>query len=118
MPSSDDDGSEQNKDDEDDSDGNPTDEEVNKAQEEVQQHPHKKRKADKSANTVSLAQDDISLLCDAIAEVAKSSLKGVSKKQLQLTSELAEHVNQLIEAINKVKATFKAETYGVDPSIP
>ena len=118
MPSSDDDGSEQNKDDDDDSDGNPTDEEVNKAQEEVQQHPHKKRKADKSANTVSLAQDDISLLCDAIAEVAKFSLKGVRKKQLQLTSELAEHVNQLIEAINKVKATFKAETYGVNPSIP
>ena len=118
MLSSDDDGSEQKKEDDDDSDGNPTDEEVNKTQEEVQQHPHKKRKADKSANTVSLAQDDISLLCDAIADVAKSSLKGVSKKQLQLTSELAEHVNQLIEAINKVKATFKAETYGVDPSIP
>ena len=55
MPSSDDDGSEQNKDDDDDSDGNPTDEEVNKAWEEAQQHPCKKWKADKSANTISLA---------------------------------------------------------------
>ena len=72
MPSSDDDGSEQKKDDDDDSYGNPTDEEVNKAREEVQQHLHKKRKADKSANIISLAQDDISLLCDAIVEVAKS----------------------------------------------
>ena len=48
MPRSDDDESEQNKDDDDDdSDGTPTNEEVNKAQEEAQQHLCKKGKVDK-----------------------------------------------------------------------
>ena len=43
---------------------------------------HKKRKADKSANMINLAKEDIILLSDTIVEVAKSILKGMSKKKL------------------------------------
>ena len=58
-----------------------------KAHEEVQekeksQSQHKKRKADKLANTVNLAEEDISFIFEAIVEVVKSSIKGIGKKQL------------------------------------
>ena len=65
---------------------------------------------------VNLADEDLGLLTDAITKVAKSSLKGISKKNLWLTNQLVEHINQLTEAINKVKATVEVEDYGVDPS--
>ena len=58
----------------------------------------------------------MSLLSDAIAKVAKSSLKGIGKKQLWLTEKQAEHINMLIEAINEVRHTVEAETYDMDPS--
>ena len=67
---------------------------------------------------VNLADKDINWFSNSIAEVAKSILKWISKKQLQLTNKLTKHINQLIEAINKFKATIEAETYGMDPSIP
>ena len=72
----------------------------------------------KMTTTFNLANEDINLLSDSIAEVAKYSLKGISKKHLQLTNNIIEHMNQLIEAVNEAKATIKDETYGVDPSIP
>ena len=34
-----------------------------------------------------------------------------------MDGQVAEHLNKLIEAINDIKATVKAETYDVDPSI-
>ena len=67
---------------------------------------------------INLADEDKNLFSNSIAEVAKSILKGISKKHIRLTKKITEHVNQLTEAVNEVKATVEAETYGVDPSIP
>ena len=51
-------------------------------------------------------------------EVTKSIFKNLSKKQLRLNDKLADHINQLTDALNEVKRTIEAETYGVDPNIP
>ena len=53
-------------------------------------------------NMVSLAKEDMSLVSDAIKEVAKSILKGIGKSKLQLTNILVEHINTLTESINEV----------------
>ena len=91
-------------DDDDDFEGTPTDEDVQKAREEAEQHELqcKKQKSDKLADTGNLDENDISLLSDAITEVSKSRLKGISKKKLQLTKKLEDHINDLTEAINKI----------------
>ena len=39
-----------------------------------------KRNADKLANTMNLVEENISLLSDAIVEVAQPNLKGLSRK--------------------------------------
>ena len=67
-------------------------------------------------NLISLAKDDIRFLSDAVTKVAWSNLKGIGKRQLQLTNQLEEHVNTLTEAINEVQNTIEAKTYNVDPN--
>ena len=64
-------------------------------------------------NTVILGEEDITVLTNAIIDVAKTNLKGRSKQQLQFPYKLTKHVNKLSEAINEVKSTIEAETYGV-----
>ena len=39
-------------------------------------------------------------------------------QQVNIATQVEGHLNKLIEAIQDVKATVEAETYGVDPSIP
>ena len=57
-------------------------------------------------------KEDIGLL------VAKRILKGLRTQQMQVEKKVTEHLNKLIDAINNVKTTVEAETYGVYPSIP
>ena len=65
-------------------------------------------------NMVILDKEDIGLLADVVAEVEKTSLKGLSTQQMQVANKLTEHVNKITEAINEVKTTVEAKTHGVD----
>ena len=67
-------------------------------------------------NTINLSKEDISFLLEEIAKVAKSILKGLSKKQLHLNHKLADHINTMTKAINEVKRIVEADTYSVDPN--
>ena len=96
----------------------PTNEEVGKKKEarEKEQHKpkHKKRKARKNANIVSLDGEDITMIADAAAGVAHTSLKSISRKYTPLTNKITTHVNRLTEAINEVRRVVEAETHGAD----
>ena len=50
--------------------------------------------------------------------VAQDNLASLRMQQLNIASQVEGHLNKLVEAIQDVKATIEAETYGVDPSIP
>ena len=39
-------------------------------------------------------------------------------QKVNIASQVKGHLNKLIEAIQDVKATVEAETYGVDPNVP
>ena len=66
-------------------------------------------------NIINLVEEEIGLLADVVAELVQTIFKGISKQHMRLTNKLTEHVNKLIEAINEVHTTFKAEMYSVDP---
>ena len=61
-----------------------TDEDVQdqqKEQDKEQHDPqHKKRKADKTTNTINLAEEDIGLLVDEVSKVAQTIFKGICKE--------------------------------------
>ena len=74
-----------------------------------------KRKDDQKNHTINLDKDDMGFLIDAITEVAKTNLEGLSTQQMQVANRIIEHVNRIMEAINEVKTTVEAETYDIDP---
>ena len=63
-----------------------------------------------------LDKEDIGFLADAVIEVEKTILEGLSTQQMQVAKKFIEHVNKLTEVINKVKNTVESETYDIDPS--
>ena len=65
-----------------------------------------------------MTEDDVQELENVVAEVAKKSLKVLNMQQENVVGQVSEHLNKLIEAINDVKATIEAETYGMDPNVP
>ena len=85
-----------------------------------QQEPrswHKKRKAVKDANMSTLIEDDVHDISTAIAKVTQDNLTSLKTHQVGIVDQVKIHLNKLIEAINEVKATMEADTYGVDPNI-
>ena len=53
----------------------------------------------------------------AVAKVAQDNLANLKTQQASIAEKVGGHLNKLIEAINGVKATVEAETYGVDPNV-
>ena len=88
------------------------------AQQEEGHLSHKKQKANITRNTNTLTEDDVQELVNAVAKVAQDNLASLRTQQLNIATKVEGHLNKLIEAIQDVKATMEAKTYGVDPSVP
>ena len=52
------------------------------------------------------------MIGDAVAEVAQTSLKHISRRQTHLTNRITTHVNKITEAINQVKGAVEFEMHG------
>ena len=65
-------------------------------------------------HTINLDKEDMGLLADTIVEVVKNNLEGLTTQHMQVANKIGEHVNKLTEAINEVKTTLEAKTYGID----
>ena len=55
---------------------------------------------------------------DVVAKFVQDNITSLRMQQLHIATQVEGHLNKLIEAIQDVKATVEAETYGIDPSIP
>ena len=64
-----------------------------------------------------LTEDDLQKHVDVVAKVAQDNLTSLRTQQLNIATQVEGHLNKLIEAIQDVKITMEAETYGVDPSV-
>ena len=69
-------------------------------------------------NTNTLTKDYVQELDNAVAKVTQDNLASLRTQQINIATQVEGHLNKLIKAIQDVKATVEADTYGVDPSIP
>ena len=61
-----------------------------------------------------IVDEDLTLLSDAVTEVAEKILGNIVRKQTNWMASITMKVNQLAETIIEVRDTIHAETYGVD----
>ena len=64
---------------------------------------------------MNIAEEDMNLLREAIAKVAKSTLGNITRKQTNWMTSLSAQVTRLEEYVIEVCNTMQDETYGVDP---
>ena len=84
----------------------------------IPKHPCKKREENKNSSTTTSNEDDVHELANVVAKVAQYSLATLDIQQVNIVDQVGNHLNKLMDAINEVKATVEAETYGVDPNVP
>ena len=72
----------------------------------------KKQKYDRIVNMSTLTEDDVQKLADTVAKVTQDNLSSIRMQQLIISTQVKGHLNKLIEAIQDVKATMEAKTYG------
>ena len=65
-----------------------------------------------------MTKDDVEELIATVAKVVQDNLASLNTQQANIAKKVGDHLNKLIDAINEVKATVEAKTYGVDPNVP
>ena len=70
------------------------------------------------ASTTTLTEDELQELANAVTKVAQDNLGGLRAQQVSIATQVQDHLNKLTVAINDIKDTMEAETYGTDPSMP
>ena len=75
-------------------------------------------KASKTDNTNTLTKEDICTIAEVIVAIARDSLFVLKTQQVSIANQVGNHLTKLVDAINEVKATIEAETYGMYPSAP
>ena len=63
-----------------------------------------------------ITKEDLTLLSEAVAEVAEKNLGKIVSKKTNWTASITTKVNRLAETVAEVHDTMQAETYGVDPT--
>ena len=68
-------------------------------------------------NTNTLIEDDLQEIINVVAKFVQDNIPSLRTQQLNIATQVQDHLNKLTEAIQDVKSTMEAKTYGVDSSI-
>ena len=69
-------------------------------------------------NTTILTEDELQEFSNLVKKVAQDNLNDLRAQQVSIATQVQDHLNKFTVAINDIKDTVEAETYGVDPSMP
>ena len=86
-------------------------------QQEEGQLSRKNHKSDRMVNTNTLTEDDPQELANIVAKFVQDNLANLRMQQLNIATQVQDHLIKLIEALQDVKGTVEAETYCVDPNV-
>ena len=69
-------------------------------------------------NTTILTKDELQELANVVKKVLQVNLSDIRAQEVKIASQVQDHLNKLTVAINDIKDTVEAKTYGIDPSVP